>query len=236
MLYNCETCIDKCCIGCAGNNKFAIPYQQGVDSTYYEMFFSNKGIPWFCDGINEEVKRKTEGDHPQRIKDMVGCGKVLDVGAGQGWLVGFLRELGVKAFGGDYSEYAIKNSFIGARDFLNVFNSQSLPFKNELFDFTIAREVLEHLTVEEAIRTISEMERVTKIGGFIYFTIWLNFDKIASPDILCHDIRDISHKTFMPREFWERIFTFTFPTLVKIDGSNLDWMNKKRVFLYKRIK
>jgi SAM-dependent methyltransferase len=231
----CSKCINKICRDCdeIKTNNFAIPYQLGIDQEYYEKFFQCK-VPWFRDGIDEETRRKIEGEHPNRIKDVVGNGKVLDVANGQGWLVGFLRELDVEAYGIDYSEYAIENAFYKSRPYIQLADSQNIPYPDNTFDMVIARELLEHLTVGQVLNTIKEMDRVCKPEGILYFTIWLNFDPTASPDILCSDSRDQSHVTYMPRQFWLRLFERNFPYLMLSHDleANLDWMNKGRAFVF----
>jgi SAM-dependent methyltransferase len=232
----CKKCLEKICRNCSETNKidFAIPYQESVNQDYYSDFFQGKRIPWFYQEMNESTRREIEGKHPSIIKDIVGDGKVLDVGTGRGWLVGFLRELGVEAYGIDYSEYAIDNVFEKAKPFVKMANSQSIPYENGTFDMVIARELLEHLTVEEAINTISEMSRVCKSSGLLYFTIWLNFSDSANSNVLCRDSRDPSHVTFMPRGFWTKLISSNFPYLAPNYDieAKLDWMNKGRVFVY----
>jgi SAM-dependent methyltransferase len=239
----CDDCIEKKCGSCDENETtdFAVPYQTPIDEEYYKKFFTNTGVPWFSAGVNEDVKRETEGKHPLIIKDIVDGGNVLDVGCGQGWLVGFLRELGVEAYGVDYSKYAIENSFHLAKQYVSLCDAQKLPYEDNSFDMVIAREVFEHLTVRQAINVFHEICRVCKPNGLMYFTIWLNFYKFhwVSPYILCKDYRDPSHVTYMPRGFWLDLFeNYTYVTINNIPEieSKLDWMNKGRVFVYRSTK
>jgi len=237
----CNKCIEKKCGSCEENEKvdFAVPYQLPIDQEYYEDFFTGRNVPWFSDGVEEGVKRRTEGKHPSIIREIVGNGTVLDSGCGQAWLVGFLRELGVEAYGIDYSEYAIVNSFYLARPFVSLGDIQKLPYEDNSFNMVIAREVFEHLTIEQAINALHEMDRVCKPGGLLYFTIWLNFyqQDNVSPDILCKDVRDPSHVTFMPRKFWLRLFENNLSNIeyeTEI-SDRLDWMEKSRTFVYRKI-
>lgn len=235
----CNKCISKICKDCEEITKigFSSPYQEGINQIYYNSFFRGENIPWFSNGVNIKVKRETEGKHPNIIKNIVGLDKVLDAGCGMGFLVGFLRELGVKAYGFDYSEYAINNCFDLAKEFIQLSRIEKIPYKDNSFDFIICREVFEHLTVQECLLATKELLRVLKPGGFLYLTIWIDFSEKAHPDILCYDLRDDSHKTFMPREFWYRFFSNNFNELVydKCLVSKLDWMKKNRVFVYRKV-
>lgn len=96
---------------------------------------------------------------------------VLEFGVGHGWnLPLMVRHFG-KITGVDISpsaivesvEYAFKNVE------LKVLKGEKLPFKNNSFDFIVATEVLEH--VADLEKTVSELKRVTKKGGYILVSV-----------------------------------------------------------------
>ena len=68
---------------------------------------------------------------------------VLDVGCAKGYLVKALRWLGREAYGYDVSEYAIAN----ADPEVTMFLGSAPPPK--VFDYAIAKDVLEHFTTDE---------------------------------------------------------------------------------------
>lgn len=49
----------------------------------------------------------------------------------------------------------------------------ALPFPNEVFDLTIANEVIEH--VEHPVRALAEISRVTRIGGFVLLATSIDY-------------------------------------------------------------
>lgn len=76
---------------------------------------------------------------------------VLDYGCAKGYLVKALRMLGINAYGYDSSEYAIKN----ADDDVVEYVSTSLQQFHDCWDLVIAKDVLEHMTVEQVDEFLS---------------------------------------------------------------------------------
>jgi SAM-dependent methyltransferase len=90
--------------------------------------------------------------------------KVLDIGCGVGQVVARLTEAGAEAYGVDVSEPNIER----ARKFsqrCQLYDGKKLPFADQFFAHVGALNVLEH--VDQPENFISEMVRVTKIGGRI---------------------------------------------------------------------
>lgn len=121
----------------------------------------------------------------------------LDVGAGQGMHAGFLAKIFRKVYCCDIVNY----SSLYDGEFYKLLaekyerNGHSLPleklhfidcdcmnliFKDNLFDFVISFNTFEHIA--DPLKTLREIVRVTKPGGYIYIT----FDPVWSADSGSH--------------------------------------------------
>lgn len=101
---------------------------------------------------------------------------VLDVGCGTGRLVKFFNENGLKAYGCDSQDEALKIARkYNNRLVIKKASGTHLPFKNGTFDLITSISVIEHLGKSEVNKFISEAYRVLKNEGFL-FIITPNFD------------------------------------------------------------
>ena len=105
------------------------------------------------------------------IRHIFNPAKVLDVGCAKGFLVLAFRELGIKSFGIDISEYALSNALISVRPYLHKsrLGQDRLPFPDKYFDFISAIGIIEY--IENLHHAISELRRVT--NGVLYLTVGL---------------------------------------------------------------
>ncbi|MCK5604583.1 methyltransferase domain-containing protein [Candidatus Pacearchaeota archaeon] len=95
-----------------------------------------------------EVLNITEGD------------SVLDFGCAKGYLVKALRMLYRQAYGYDTSEYAINNTPPEIKDHLvHVFGTF-------IYDWVIAKDVLEHIEYDQLDQLISKFKRISNKGVF----------------------------------------------------------------------
>ncbi|MDD2836979.1 MAG: class I SAM-dependent methyltransferase [Methanothrix sp.] len=106
--------------------------------------------------------------------DKIGPGekRVLDVGAGTGFLSIMLAEIGYSVVGVDLSEEMIKNArkkmdARGLKVRLEVGDAEDLPFEDGSFDAVVNRAVL--WTLPNPKRALIEWKRVLKPGGILCF-------------------------------------------------------------------
>jgi len=92
----------------------------------------------------------------------------LDVGCAKGYLVRALRDLGVRCFGVDVSEYALSCAPESVRDYLEKvdLDHDRLPFDDKTFDLVVAFRVLDYL--HDLSSLIPELRRVTMDNGILY--------------------------------------------------------------------
>jgi ubiquinone/menaquinone biosynthesis C-methylase UbiE len=105
--------------------------------------------------------------------------KVLDLGCGTATLTIALKKSYSGAFvhglDGDSKILSIarrKIQYENVEIFLEQGFSDSLPYKNDTFDCVVSSLFFHHLTTEKKQKTLSELFRVIKSGGFLHVADW----------------------------------------------------------------
>ncbi len=108
---------------------------------------------------------------PKADKDI----KVLDIGIGDGYL---LEKLGNRftAFGIDLSESNVQQTSAQLRQknieaMIKAASIDNIPFDDQMFDYVIASDVLEHLEETTLRNGLKEIQRVLKKGGDFIGTV-----------------------------------------------------------------
>ena len=112
--------------------------------------------------------------------------RVLNIGAGTGYLEGLLIGGGVEAFSLDPSEESIEwlRSELKMGSHAQCGYSQSIPFDDGSFDKVIMTEVLEHLPAEVMHATLDEVRRVLRPNGEFMGTVPYQED-LAVNEVMC---------------------------------------------------
>lgn len=94
---------------------------------------------------------------------------LLDIGCAKGFMIyDFYRQIeGIKLKGIDISNYAIENSHKEIKKFLSVADAKSLPFDDQSFDHVISINTIHNLDIDDCIKAIKEIIRVSKKNSFI---------------------------------------------------------------------
>ena len=102
--------------------------------------------------------------------------RVLDVGCAKGFMLHDMAELipNIYVSGIDISEYAIANAIDDMKPFLQVADARKLPFQNKSFDVVISINTIHNLKREDCIKSLQEIERVSRIGSFITVDAYRN--------------------------------------------------------------
>lgn len=126
-------------------------------------------------------------------------GKALDLGCGNGKTVSSLLDEGFEVIGADFSEEAVKSCIARFGDsaiFVRA-DCTSLPFPDGTFDYVTAVHVIEHLSDAEMVSFASEVQRVLRIGGFLFVRTFdpddLRSEKRGSSEIryICRTTADV---------------------------------------------
>lgn len=122
-----------------------------------------------------------------------GLGNVLDIGCGEGFLVGELLNIGVDAHGVDVSSVVIERANQRYRGRFRSASVLKLPFEDEAFDVTASTDCLEHLAPADIPIALKEIFRVTRRYAVL---------QVATTQ----DRDDHWHLTVESRDWWEKRF------------------------------
>jgi ubiquinone/menaquinone biosynthesis C-methylase UbiE len=94
---------------------------------------------------------------------------LLDIGCAKGFMIyDFYRQINnIQLKGIDISNYAIENSHEEIKKFLSVADAKSLPFDDGSFDHVISINTIHNLDIDDCIKAIKEIIRVSKKNSFI---------------------------------------------------------------------
>jgi len=116
--------------------------------------------------------------------------KILDLGCGMGHCSLKLSKLG-KVFGVDYSRKAIETAKKHVNAEFKVAKAEHLPFKNEFFDFIVAKDLIEH--VPNDLKVLKEIERVAKRNAKVIIYAPFDLNKFSySTEFIVKKIFDYS--------------------------------------------
>ncbi len=180
---------------------------------------------WRADGnrYTVDARRTIEGRHPQILRDLFPLKEILDVGCGPGYLVHFLRELGVHAGGIDPSPSA---KALAVTDWVIRGYPAQLPSK--VADVVICREVLEHLTVPQVCETVRQLFRLSR--EVVYITTRFHGGSLF--DVREEREVDPTHQTLLTQPFLRALCVLNGGVRRPDLESALDWQQKGRVLCY----
>ncbi|MCQ2493249.1 MAG: methyltransferase domain-containing protein [Lachnospiraceae bacterium] len=159
--------------------------EQYYNKEYYDKYLGSMpyahGYGW------EEIF----GRYAARIKNEIAPKRTLDVGCAIGFMVEALHDIGVEAYGIDISEYAISQVREDIKPFCRV-KDATLDIE-EKYDLITCIEVVEHLDMKDAVKTIEQM---CKAADDIIFS--------STP----FDYNEESHISVNSPEYWAQIFAY----------------------------
>jgi len=126
-----------------------------------------------------------------RILQVCGGGRLLDVGCGRGGLVRTLLARGVDAQGVDVAQRVVDHANGFAPTRFCTASVLKLPYGDGEFETVVATSVLEHLSAEDVPRALREVARVSRRGVFL--TVATAADREGR-----------WHQTVEDRAWWER--------------------------------
>ena len=129
-----------------------------MDSSEYPLMYKVEDQLWWYAGLRDSLQNALR-IYARR------SALILDAGCGTGKNSEFLRSLGYRTAGIDFSEDAIRFCRLRGLDNIQFGSITDVPFPNETFDAVICMDVLGLLPDELIHRSISEFHRVLKPGG-----------------------------------------------------------------------
>ena len=103
-------------------------------------------------------------------KKMFNPRNALDVGAGRGTFIAYMRDVGIEAVGFDFSEWAVAHPYPRCRkEWLILWDATKAPWPwpDDSFDLVICLDTLEHIYEEDLDTVLKEMYRVAKKWIFL---------------------------------------------------------------------
>jgi len=176
-----------------------------IDASFYdrEYYENKKGeYPFSYTGslVGNLIQNIANFYRALSIKIFINPKNCLDVGCGTGKLVGYLRKLGVEAYGIEISKYALEVAKKEIKPFLKYGDITKIPYDDNSFDLVSTFDVLEHIERPKLKKAVEETIRVSKkwILHKIYTVEnhWISF---------FHG-KDFSHVSVLSSSFWANMF------------------------------
>jgi 2-polyprenyl-3-methyl-5-hydroxy-6-metoxy-1,4-benzoquinol methylase len=210
----------------------AVLAQQPVAPTHYDDAY-------FADGWREggnryelETRRQVEDRNPALIKHVFAPTRVLDIGCGPGFLMLFLRELGIDVEGVDFSASSRALAPAEVRDRIRIGEVTEQHVPERSFDLVVCREVLEHLTVLQVRRTIEQLCRAS--SRLVYVTTRFHPDPGGLLEVTTDLDTDPTHISLLAKDFVRCLFVLEgFRRRGDLE-ERMDWAGKERVLVYER--
>jgi len=144
---------------------------------------------------------------------------MLDIGCGQGTLVTYARDLGIEAFGFDFSKWAVSDEGKYARckaEWLKHHDAtEKWPYPNNYFNLVTSLDLYEHVYFDNLDFVISEMYRVANKWIFLQIATVGGGTDLGRPDEEGYILKKgepvpieregnavAGHVTVQPEEFW----------------------------------
>lgn len=147
------------------------------DDLFDYLYSMEKKHFWFW-GRNRIIRNLLKASVTEKLENL----SFMEIGCGNGFVMSYLRDAGLKVSGGDIFFKALK--FCQARGNTDLFqlDAAHLPFKNE-FDLIGLFDCLEHIADDVAV--LGSVYKALKPGGKIILTVpanqalWSSFDETS---------------------------------------------------------
>jgi SAM-dependent methyltransferase len=210
----------------------AVLEQKPVDASHYDQEYFASDWRQDDNRYDLETRRRVEARNPELIKEVFEPQRVLDVGCGPGFLMFFLHELGVDVSGIDFSPSSRELAPPDMRDRITVGAVTDRHVPESSYDLVVCREVVEHLTVLEIRRTITELCHAS--SRYVYLTTRFHPDPQGLLDFTTQFEVDPSHITLLAKDFLRCLFVLEgFKRSADLE-QRMDWAGKDRVLVYER--
>lgn len=200
----------------------AVTPAERYDREYFEGTWRTTAPAYTLEG-----RRQAEGKHPEIIARLwPGC-SVLDVGCGPGFLVKLLFDLGVDVWGLEPSADAIA---LAPKTVAHRIAQGDTAHRRPHEDIVICREVLEHLTVQQATALVADLFRLARKA--VYITTRFHPSPRSVFDVTDEREVDPTHQTLMTQTLLRALCVLNGGKRRRDWESALDWQGKGRVLCY----
>ena len=140
---------------------------RSVDGNEKRWGYKNPTGEWL--GCGPIIKAWKDIFNLGKCKTDSGLCKVLDVGCGRGQFVTYLRDIGIEAWGFDFSEWAVENRYPRCEKGWTIVHdaTQRWPYGDRAFDLVIALDFFEHVYLEDIDFILEDIYRVSKKWIFL---------------------------------------------------------------------
>ncbi len=133
-----------------------------------------------------------------------GMKRILDLGCGAGRHTVYLAEREFEVYGIDIAEEGVKKAETllkekGLHANVRVGSVSKLPYEDNFFDGIISVRVIHHGRIDAVRKTIEEIERVLKPGGFVFVAVRKKVKKSER-----RPFREVAPRTYVPIEGREK--------------------------------
>jgi SAM-dependent methyltransferase len=141
----------------------AVPYQRAIAKQFGREYFDGERTQGYggyrYDGRWVRVAERMRDFYGLRAGD-----RILDVGCAKGFLLHDFRQVvpGIEVVGLDVSAYAIEHAMEDVAPRLVRGTAAYLPFADRAFDLVISINTIHNLDLEQCLRALREMERVSR--------------------------------------------------------------------------
>lgn len=181
-----------------------------------------------------ESRREIEGRHPQVVKEVFAPTRVIDMGCGPGYLLHLLAEIGIEADGLDVSPSSLEMATPLVRDRIKIGSVVDALLPDKAYDLVISREVLEHLPVRDVHAAVINMCRIS--ARYVYVTTRFHPAPKSLLDVTTEFDVDPTHITVMNKNLLRTMFVLAgFRRRADLE-QRMDWMDKRRVLVYERVR
>lgn len=204
---------------------------EGYMLAFESLVLSQKpaGAPWTpVTDYSFEARKAIEGIHPQLINDVFSPDRIYDAGCGNGTLSILLRQLGIEVCGFDrhlssseLNPIAWRQADLASGDFTDWASA----------DLVICREVLEHLTLREIRKAVTNLCALSH--RFVYVTTRFSSEhgllRVETSDDL-----DPTHITIPSKDLIRLLFVLEgFKRRADLE-ERMDWKKLNRCLVYER--
>lgn len=185
-----------------------------------------------------EARKAIEGPHAELIRTVFQPTKVLDVGCGPGHLMTLLEARGVACRGIDVNanpKWTTRDR-IWQEDITSIWGPE---WHDDLIrdyltsDLVICREVLEHLTIQDIARAVTNLCALS--SKYVYVTTRFAKSPQHLLDVDTSDDLDPTHISMLNQDFLRVLFVLEgFKRRADLE-QRMDWKHLNRVLVYERV-